>query len=182
MSSPELEEHLRQSVAARRAGRVDDAWQHLLAAESICRSQGRRRDLITTLAGMAQLHRDASDFASALPLYEEAVTHAQQLRNPVILARALRHLGEVRLELRQFERAQQHLREAVDMYRLSPETPPLELANAVRPLAICCERMGVAAEALACYGEARDLYTTLGIAAGVEECEAGLARVTPRPS
>ena len=95
MSHPELEEHLREAVAARRAGRTEDGWRHLIAAEAICRSMGRRRDLVTTLAGMAQLHRDAADFASALPLYEEAVVHAQQMRNPIVRARALRHLGEV---------------------------------------------------------------------------------------
>lgn len=176
MSQPELEDHLRESVAARRAGRSEDAWTHLLAAEAICRSQGRRRDLVTALAGMAQLHRDASDFASALPLYEEAVTHAQQLRNPVVLARALRHLGEVHLELRQFERAQQHLRDAIDLYRQGPDTPPLELANALRPLAICLERQGAAAESRASYIEARDLYASLAIEPGVAECAAGISR------
>ncbi len=77
MSHPELEEHLREAVAARRAGRTEDGWRRLIAAEAICRSMGRRRDLVTTLAGMAQLHRDAADFASALPLCEEAVVHAQ---------------------------------------------------------------------------------------------------------
>ncbi len=181
MSHPELEDHLRDSVAARRAGRVEDAWTHLLAAEAICRSMGRRRDLVTTLAGMAQLHRDANDFASALPLYEEAVTHAQQLRNPVVLARALRHLGEVHLELRQFERAQQHLRDAIDLYRQGPDTPLLELANAVRPLAICLERQGAVGEARRCWTEARDLYAGLAIDPGVAECEAGLERLASLP-
>ncbi|HUU33382.1 MAG TPA: tetratricopeptide repeat protein [Vicinamibacterales bacterium] len=177
MSHPDLEEHLRAAVAARRADRAEDAWRHLLAAEAICRSTGRRRDLVTTLAGMAQLHRDAADFASALPLYEEAVVHAQQLRNPTVLARALRHLGEVHLELRQFERAQQHLRDAIDLYRLEPDAPPLELANAVRPLAICLERQGAVDESRRFWTEARDLYASLGIEPGVTECEAGLARL-----
>ena len=181
MSHPELEEHLREAVAARRAGRTEDGWRHLIAAEAICRSMGRRRDLVTTLAGMAQLHRDAADFASALPLYEEAVVHAQQLRNPIVLARALRHLGEVHLELRQFERAQQHLRDAIDLYRIGPDAPPLELANAVRPLAICLERQGAVAESRRCWTEAHGLYAGLGIEPGVTECEAGLDRLKHLP-
>ena len=70
-----LADHLKAALEARRQARPSDAWQHLIAAESICRSTGRRRDLVTTLAGMAQLHRDAGDPASALPLFEETLTH-----------------------------------------------------------------------------------------------------------
>ncbi|MCC6988548.1 MAG: tetratricopeptide repeat protein [Acidobacteria bacterium] len=178
----ELGEHLRLAVEGRRAGRPEDAWRHLLAGEAICRSTGRRRDLVTVLAGMAQLHRDAGDAVSALPLFEEAVTHCQQLRDPHRLAHALRHLGEVHRELRHFDRAQQHLRDAVDRYRSQPDTAPLDLANAVRPLASCLERQGADDEARACWIEARDLYAALGLDAGVAECAAGVLRLTPRSS
>lgn len=174
-----LADHLKAALDARREARPNDAWQHLIAAESICRSTGRRRDLVTTLAGMAQLHRDAGDPASALPLFEEAVTHCQQLRDQAQMAHALRHLGEVHLELRGFERAQQHLRDALRMYRGLDDPSPLDLANAVRPLASCLERQGADDEARASWTEARDLYVSLGIDAGVAECEAALARLTP---
>lgn len=180
MGHAELEEHLREAVAARRAGRTEDGWRHLLAAEAICRSTGRRRDLVTTLAGMAQLHRDGADYASALPLYEEAATHAQQLRAPTLLARTLRHLGEVHMELLHLERAQQHLRDALDLYRVEPDVPPLELANAVRPLAICLERQGTVGEARRLWTEARDRYAALGIEDGVAECAAALERLPDR--
>lgn len=175
----ELGEHLRLAVESRRAGRPEDAWRHLLAGEAICRSTGRRRDLVTVLAGMAQLHRDGGDAASALPLFEEAVTHCQQLRDPHRLAHALRHLGEVHLELRQFDRAQQHLREALDLYRVEPATAPLDLVNTVRPLASCLERHGADDDARACWAEARDLYASLGFDEGVAECAAGVTRLTP---
>ena len=174
----QLADHLRQAVDARRDARPDDAWRHLIAAESLCRSTGRRRDLVTTLAGMAQLHRDAGDPGSALPLFEEAVTHCQQLRDPHLLAQALRHLGEVHLELRAFDRAQQHLQDALNLYRTQPGTPPLDLANAVRPLAICLERQGADDESCVLWAEARDLYASLDIAPGVEECAAAVARLT----
>lgn len=172
-----LTDHLRGAVDARRAGQANEAWRHLIAAEAICRSTGRRRDLVTTLAGMAQLHRDAGDAASALPLFDEAVTHCQQLRDPHLLAQALRHLGEVHLELRGFDRAQQHLQDALNLYRTQPGTPPLDLANAVRPLAVCLERQGADDEARALWAEARDLYDTLGIPEGVAECAAAVARL-----
>ena len=176
-----LADHLKGALDARREARISEAWQHLIAAESICRSTGRRRDLVTTLAGMAQLHRDAGDPASALPLFEEAVTHCQQLRDQPQMAHALRHLGEVHLELRSFDRAQQLLRDALRLYRGLEEASPLDLANAVRPLASCLERQGADDEASASWTEARDLYASLGIEAGVVECDAAIARLTPRP-
>ncbi len=179
-SERELDEHLRQAVEARSASRPEAVWGHLIAAEAISRSTGRRRTLVTTLAGMAQLHRDAGDAASALPLFEEAVTHCQQLRDPQLLGHALRHLGDVHLELRHFDRAQQLLRDALDLYRTQPGTGPLDLANAVRPLALCLERQGAADESRVLWAEARDLYGALGIAAGVSECEAAVARLPPR--
>lgn len=174
-----LADHLRGALDARREARPNEAWSHLIAAESICRSTGRRRDLVTTLAGMAQLHRDAGDPVSALPLFEEAVTHCQQLRDPQLMAHALRHLGEVHLELRGFERAQQHLRDALRLYRGESATSRLDLANAVRPLASCLERQGADDEARASWTEARDLYASLGIEAGVAECETAIARLRP---
>lgn len=176
-----LDEHLRLAADARRAAHPEDAWRHLMAAEATARSTGRRRALVTALAGMAQLHRDAGDAASALPLFEEAVVHCQQLRDPQLLAHALRHLGEVHLDLQHVERAHQHLREALDLYRTEPATAPLDLANAVRPLAICLERQGADDDARALWVEARDLYAGLGIDAGVAECEAAVTRLTPPP-
>ena len=40
-----LADHLKAALEARRQARPADAWPHLIAAESICRSTGRRRDL-----------------------------------------------------------------------------------------------------------------------------------------
>jgi tetratricopeptide (TPR) repeat protein len=174
-----LSEHLQAAAAARREGRGAEAWPHLISAEAICRSTGRRRDLVTTLAGMAQLHRDAGEHASALPLFEEAVTHCQQLRDTHLMAHALRHLGETHLELRALGRAEQHLRDALAMYRTLPDTMTLDVANALRPLAVCLERQGADEDARALWGETREVYAALGIAEGVAECDAALARLGP---
>jgi hypothetical protein len=51
----------------------------------------------------------------------------------------------------------------------------------VRPLALCLERQGAADESRTLWAEARDLYATLGIEAGVTECQAGVARLPSRP-
>lgn len=178
-TSQQLDELLRQAAEARRAARPEDARQHLIAAVTTARSTGRGRVLV---AALAQLLRDAGEAASAVPLLDEAVTHGRPLSDPHLLAHALRHLGELHLELGHGERALQHLREALDLYRAQPATAPLDLANAVRPLAICLERQGTDDEARILWSEARDLYAGLGIDAGVEECTAGVARLTTRPA
>ena len=154
---PNLEDLLRLAFDARRSARPEDAWPHLLAAEAICRSKGRRRDLVTVLAAMAQLHRDAGALESALRFYEEAVTQCRHLRDLQAFAHTLRHLGEVRLELRHLARAQEHLRDALDIYRSQPATTPLDLANTVRPLAICLEHQGARDQARLLWSEGRDL-------------------------
>ncbi|MEZ5293214.1 MAG: tetratricopeptide repeat protein [Vicinamibacterales bacterium] len=176
-TAQELAAHLASAAELRQAGKGEEAWSHLIAAETICRSTGRRRDLVITLAGLAQLHRDGGDTASAAPLYDEAVTHARQLGDRHLLAHAMRHLGEVQVELRAFDRAQQLLRDALDLYRGHPATDALDLANAVRPLALCLERQGAGAEALPLWIEARELYASLGIDAGVAECARAIARL-----
>jgi hypothetical protein len=61
--------------------------------------------------------------------------------------------------------------EALALYRSSgPTAPPLDLANAVRPLATLRERVGKPDEAVLLWREARDLYLSVNVRAGVDEC------------
>ena len=63
-------------------------------------------------------------------------------------------------------------RKLVEAALVHPEVSVLDLANAVRPLASCLERQGADDEARASWTEARELYASLGIDAGVAECDA----------
>jgi hypothetical protein len=61
--------------------------------------------------------------------------------------------------------------EALALYRSSGHTAPsLDLANAIRPLAILRERVGNVDEAILLWREARDLYLAVNVRAGVAEC------------
>ena len=55
--------------------------------------------------------------------------------------------------------------------------PPLDVANAVRPLAILSEEAGDTEAARRLWEEARDLYEACGVQAGVDECSERLARL-----
>src|SRR5258705_82111 len=53
----------------------------------------------------------------------------------------------------------------------------LDLANAIRPLAILREDAGAVEEAKRLWTEARDLYAAVDVAPGVAECSSRLARL-----
>ena len=67
--------------------------------------------------------------------------------------------------------------EALDIYRREPEANPLDLANALRPFAILREKIGDFEGARAFWREARELYESLTIEAGVAEASQALARL-----
>jgi hypothetical protein len=65
--------------------------------------------------------------------------------------------------------------EAVAIYRSQPGSRPLDLANALRLNALALSDSGYADEAKPLWQEARDLYASVGVAAGVDEAELRLA-------
>ena len=64
--------------------------------------------------------------------------------------------------------------EALALYRSNDRTDPLDLANALRPLAILEEAAGHTDSAAALWREARDLYARANVAEGAAECAARL--------
>ena len=68
--------------------------------------------------------------------------------------------------------------EALALYRNADAPPTLDVANAVRPMAILEADLGNTGEALTLWREARDLYAAVDIAEGVEEAERWLERLS----
>jgi len=69
--------------------------------------------------------------------------------------------------------AEQAYNEALEIYRNSPETPQLDLANTLRGFALLKD--GDGEEALLLWQEASYLYAASGVDAGVSECELQIA-------
>ena len=67
--------------------------------------------------------------------------------------------------------------EALALYRRDEQTSPIDLANAIRPLAILKDDAGEKEEAKQLWKEARDLYATVNVQEGVAESSARLARL-----
>jgi tetratricopeptide (TPR) repeat protein len=105
-----------------------------------------------------------SDGAMARKCYEEAVRLFREVGEPLTLAHTIRHLGDVYREEGYSGLAEPCYHEALSIYRNHETGSSLDLANAIRSLAVLRWE-----ETRVLWQEARDLYSALGIAAGINE-------------
>ncbi|MCX5658814.1 MAG: tetratricopeptide repeat protein [Planctomycetota bacterium] len=174
---------LQQAHQARRERRPADAHRSMLEVVALSRSAGTRRELIDALKGLGQIERDLGRGEAARPLYEEAVALCRAEADPLLLAHTVRHLGDIHQDAGRLTLAEPCYHEALALYRADPGTPKLDLANAVRPLALLKEAGGNRDEARKLWAEAKSLYEATHVSAGVDECAAHLAdldRAKPR--
>jgi len=171
---------MREANLARREHRLADAHRDLIQAVTLCRQAGVRRDLAQALKRLGQIERDLGDVDAARPLYEEAVTLCRAEGDRLLLAHTIRHLGDIHRHEGHVDLAEPCYLEALTLYRSDEQTPPLDLANAIRPLAMIKENSADLEEARRLWEEARSLYAAVNIEAGVAECSARLARLARR--
>jgi tetratricopeptide (TPR) repeat protein len=125
----------------------------------------------------SQIKRDSGHADAARPLYEEAVAIYREEGGPLDLAHTIRHLGDVHRHEGHAKLAEDCYLEALALYRGRQETPSLDLANAIRPLALLKDDAGEFEEARRLWEEARELYAGVNVEAGVAESSARLARI-----
>ena len=183
--SIETEDLLRQALQARRETRLVDASRCLRQAVELLRKEGTKSELSQMLRLLGEVDRGIPDLAAAQRHYEEAIDilreidHAARssLKEPLKLAHALRHLGDVRREADLTALAEPCLLEALAIYRTSEGTRPLDLANAIRSLAAHKDQSGDLDEGRRLWSEALELYRAAGVTAGVAECVARLGHI-----
>lgn len=132
------------------------------------------RERITALRQLGRRERSAGELEAARTLYEEAVLLCRQERHPVLLAHTLRHLGDVHREAGRSPKAETCYEEAIRIYRDQDGTRLLDLANALRSVALLREADGNGGPACECWEEARSIYAKLGADEAAEECSAHL--------
>jgi tetratricopeptide (TPR) repeat protein len=173
------EKLLRQALQARRDHRFDDAKRDLIEAVALCRAAGIGAELARALADLGQIERDLGHGDAALRHYEEAVSIYRVEGDALKLAHTVRHVGDIHRQAGRAELAEPCYHEALSLYRCHDrghaETPPLDLANAIRGLAILKFDAGDASAARALWEEARNLYAATGVEAGVKESDRRLA-------
>src|SRR6185312_15703655 len=91
------------------------------------------------------------------------------------LAHTIRHIGDIHRHEGRTEPAESCYQEALAIYRAHAETPPLDLANALRGFALLKESLGASQEARALWEEAGKLYASVNVEAGVIESERRMA-------
>jgi tetratricopeptide (TPR) repeat protein len=113
------------------------------------------------------------DGAMARLCYEEAVVLFRETDEPLLLAHTIRHLGDVYLEQGRPDLAEPCYHEALGLYRSHADESSLDMANAVRSLAVLRWE-----QAKMLWEEVRTLYTGLSIEAGIKESTARVAALS----
>ncbi len=166
---------LERGLLALRTKPAQDAKQDLLHAIDFLRQHGTRSELAQALRGLGELERRLPDRDGALQHYEEAVAILRELDEPLRLAHTIRHLGDLHHDAGRAALAEPCYQEAVALYRSQEQARPLDVANAIRSLAVLKGEAGEMEESTMLWREAHDLYASVGISAGVAESAARLA-------
>jgi tetratricopeptide (TPR) repeat protein len=140
-------------------------------------SDGNRMDRLARaqelrLRGELARRRDG---AMARLCYEEAILLFREVDEPLVLAHTIRHLGDVYQEQGRPDLAEPCYHEALGLYRSHENDSSLDLANAVRSLAVLRWE-----QTRALWEEVLDLYTRLSIEAGIKESTARVAALSIR--
>lgn len=140
-------------------------------------SDGDRTDLLARAQKLRQSGESARrrDDNVARRCYEESVALLRDVGEPLTLAHTIRHLGDVYHEQGRPELAEPCYEEALALYREHGKGPSLDLANAIRSLAVLRWE-----QTRAIWEEARYLYTTLRIEPGIKESTARLEALSAR--
>jgi tetratricopeptide (TPR) repeat protein len=167
--SAEVEALLARALQARRENRQAEAKPDLVEAVNLCRRYGEPLLLARSLTSLGQIERDLRHAEAALQHYEEAAAIYRSAGDLLKLAHTVRHIGDILQDEGRLIQAEPHYREAMEIYRAHPETPPLDLANAIRGYALLQGATGKRQEAIALWQEAGKLYASVGVEAGVAE-------------
>lgn len=166
-----------RAALAKRERRFADARQDLLQAIDLLRQQPAGVELAQALRLLGEVERKLHDNAAACRHYQEAVVLYRQRGDRLALAHTVRHLGDVYQEAKNPELAEPCYREALELYRACADAPPLDLANAIRSLAVLKGETGETQQARTLWQEAHDLYAQVNVVQGVAESSARLARL-----
>ena len=125
----------------------------------------------------ARRNRMEGRLREALTGYQRAAGLARSANHMGQLAHAQRHVGDLQRELGEHSAAESAASEAVTLYRQHGSSASLDLANALRVLALVQASLGQLAEAAGSWREARPLYEAVGVLPGVHECDEHIARL-----
>lgn len=172
-----LEELIASGYKARKERLPEQAKAVFSEAVRLSRKAADPLLLASSLTGLGQIERDLDNNNAALQHYREAVSILKGEPNRLRFAHTIRHLADILREDGAPEEAAACYEEALEVYREHAETTPLELANALRGFALLKGGIGENEQANSLWREARSLYESVNVQAGVEESERQIARL-----
>lgn len=170
-----LEEILYLAHIARRERRLHDVRGLLLEAVAISPTP----DL---LAALGKVERDLGQLDAALAHYRDAASLYQSDGQLLSFAHTQRHVADIHAQIGDYAAAILAYSEPVEIYRQAAGPPVLDVANALRGLAIARENTGDRASALDLWREAGALYQEARVEAGAEESRRHVAQLSKGPS
>ena len=132
---------------------------------------------IVALTERGKTERDRGHLVQAQRHYADALALSRCQNSSLRTAHIARHLGDIYRENGLALQAEPLLTEAISLYRQSLHTRVLDLANAIRPLALLRTAQGDANSARQLWQEAQVLYSAINVEAGVAECSGHLAKL-----
>ena len=175
--SSSLEELIASGYKARKGHRPEQAKEVFSEAVRLSRKTADALLLASSLTGLGQIERDLDHNDAAVQHYREAVGILKGEPDRLRFAHTIRHLADILREDGSPEEAAACYEEALKVYREHTETPPLDLANALRGFALLKGGIGENEQASSLWREARSLYESVNVQAGVEESERQIARL-----
>jgi len=163
---------------ARREGRLDDAYHAYLHAAETSGGKAEESHLVAALAGLGQVERDRGRLEQAKQYYNDALALCRRLNFPLRTAHIARHLGDIYRVTGFAQQAESLLSEAISLYRQDLDTKIIDLANAIRPLALLKTSQGDIDDARPLWQEAHVLYSAVKVEAGIAECFGQLAALS----
>jgi tetratricopeptide (TPR) repeat protein len=174
-----IDKLLTQAAQARRDKRSVDARRDLMEAIALARA-GNDRELACAVTELGRIERDMGHTDAALASYQEAAAIYREQGNTLKLAHTIRHIGDIHQDAGRPAQAEPYFQQAIAIYRANPETPALDMANALRPLALLKDEAGEFDEADRLWDSAKELYASVKVLPGVAECSVRLALLARR--
>jgi tetratricopeptide (TPR) repeat protein len=161
-----------QARIAKKECRLEEAAELFRKALEECGGKDLQALRATLYEELAYVERSLRDLDASQEHYRQGSEIFRSLGNPLKAAHTVRHAADILRELKKPDMAAALYGESLEIYRSDKDTPPLDLANAIRGFALLKEDAGDRKEALNQWREARGLYEQTGIEAGVAESDA----------
>ena len=175
-NTAEIDALVSQAWQARRDEQLDKAQTLLLEAVGLCRTDTlMKAELVNILRKLAHVHQDLGEVDAAVTVLTEANDLCSELDDDHLSAHTLRHLGDVYRSKGMLEEADPVYAEALAYYQNADTISELDLANALRSMALLRELQNDAEQAVFYWRQAQYYYQATHIQPGVAECEDRIA-------